>query len=567
MVNYRVTPYQNSRHRLKIVVTFPCSGNETEFFMSAWRPGRYEEGNFTRLVTHLQVFDDQSKRRCVEKIGKNSWKAECSETEFITVSYLYMGKDLNAGSTYFDENLLLINPVNSLIYNKENDNGITLRLNTPWKKFGISNGSSDVLHFENLDQLFDQPILCANDVKTLEYEVRGVPFFIHLWSMPSIPENRIIADFRAFTECQVHDFGCFPAKEFHFLLLGTPQTYLHGVEHLNSTVIVIGSNQEFTENFYFRLLSVASHELYHVWNVKTLRPKELMPYRYQALNYSRLGYIYEGVTTYLGDIYLLRSGVIDADKYLKILTDLIQTHIDNSGRFSSSVADSSVDTWVDGYVMGTPGRKVSIYNEGALIAFIVDVQLRNCTRNKVRLETFMRSLYEKFAKKSLGYTQQDLYQTLLELSAHDFEPFFNQYVHKANGYESALTEALGNLGLEIELLPASSKFTGATGVRFIKRNQEYVVHSLAEGSPGMTGGLCEDDVLLTLNGEVFTQELAEAFFGQESIQEPCFSVRRNHRMLELTLPMVQRTFYPKVTLQKTLTEDKKLLKNRELFEL
>jgi predicted metalloprotease with PDZ domain len=179
----------------------------------------------------------------------------------------------------------------------------------------------------------------------------------------------------------------------------------------------------------------------------------------------------------------------------------------------------------------------------------------------------MRSLYEKFAKKSLGYTQQDLYQTLLELSAHDFEPFFNQYVHKANGYESALTEALGNLGLEIELLPASSKFTGATGVRFIKRNQEYVVHSLAEGSPGMTGGLCEDDVLLTLNGEVFTQELAEAFFGQESIQEPCFSVRRNHRMLELTLPMVQRTFYPKVTLQKTLTEDKKLLKNRELFEL
>lgn len=566
MVNYRVTPYQSSRNRLKIEATFPCNGNETELFMSAWRPGRYEEGNFTRLVTHLQVFDDQAQRRSVEKTGKNSWKAETSATRFITVSYVYMGKDFNAGSTYLDDNLLLINPVNSLIYiNEIDDFGISLHLETPWNKYGILGSPSDVLYFENLDQLFDHPIVCADEVKTLEYQVKGIRFFIHLWSMPLMPEKRLISDFKAFTERQILDFGEFPAQEFHFLLLGAPHAFLHGVEHLNSTVIVLGPNQEFTEKFYFRLLSVASHELYHVWNIKTLRPKELLPYQYQYLNYSRLGYIYEGVTTYLGDLYLLRSGVITADKYLEILSELIQTHIDNPGRFSCSVADSSVDTWVDGYVAGTPGRKVSIYNEGALIAFMIDIQLRNGSKNKVQLETFMRSLFEKFGKNLQGYTQQDVYQTLFELSSLNFEPFFNQFVHKANGYESGLTEALANLGMEIHLVPPVSRFIGATGIRVIQRNQEFAVFSLADGSPGITGGLCEDDVLLALNGETFTKELAEAFFEQESMEEPILSVRRNYRTLEVTLPMVQRTFYPKVTLIKTDTDDKRLLKNRELF--
>ncbi|MFM2039073.1 MAG: hypothetical protein RL432_2012 [Bacteroidota bacterium] len=566
MVNYRVTPYQSSRNRLKIEATFPCNSNETELFMSAWRPGRYEEGNFTRLVTHLQVFDDQSQRRFVEKTAKNSWKAETSATRYITVTYVYMGKDFNAGSTYLDDNLLLINPVNSLIYNENVDNfGASLILETPWKKYGISGNPSDVLFFESLDQLFDHPIVCADGVKTLEYEVKGVRFFIHLWSMPMMPEKRLLSDFKAFTEGQIHDFGEFPAQEFHFLLLGAPHAFLHGVEHLNSTVIVLGPNQEFTEKFYFRLLSVASHELYHVWNIKTLRPKELLPYQYQHLNYSRLGYIYEGVTTYLGDLYLLRSGIITPEKYLEILSDLIQTHIDNPGRFSCSVADSSIDTWVDGYVMGTPGRKVSIYNEGALIAFMIDIQLRNSTKNKVRLETFMCYLYEKFGKNLQGYTQQDLNQSLFELSSFDFEPFFNQFVHKANGYESGLTEALANLGMEIHLEPPVSRFTGATGIRIIQRNQEFSVYSLAEGSPGITGGLCEDDVLLTLNGELFTKELAEAFFEQEYTEEPMICVRRNHGMLEIALPMVQRTFYPKVILKKTVTNDKRILKNRELF--
>lgn len=566
MVKYVVSPYQCSRNRLKIEATFPCDTDAMTLYMSAWRPGRYEEGNFTRFITHLQIYDDKSQRRTVEKTGKNTWEVETKGTTSITVTYLYVAKDFNAGSTFYDENILLLNPVNALIYHDiDYASGIELHLETSWQNYGYAAENSSPYFAEDFDQLFDQPIIGANQVKTLSYTVNESRFYLHLWSMPDMPEERIIADFKAFTTLQIQDFGGFPVQEFHFLLLGTPQPFLHGVEHLNSTVIVLGPNAEFSETFYFRLLSVASHELYHVWNIKTLRPKEMLPYRYQDLNYSKLGYIYEGVTTYLGDLYLLRSGSITSEKYLSVLAELIQRHIENPGRYAYSVADSSVDTWVDGYVPGVPGRKVSIYNEGALIAFMLDVRLRDNSNSKVRLETMMRDLYVSFGKKLKGYTQEDILTTLSELSTERFEPFFQRYVFQANGYESGLVDALERLGLEMKLLPPTSKFTGSTGIRVMAKQSEWVVHSLAEGSPGYMAGLCEDDVILKLNGHEFTQEIANSFFEREQIEEAVLTVRRNHVALDKILPLVQRTFYPKVELHKMATEHKRVLKNQHLF--
>ena len=127
---------------------------------------------------------------------------------------------------------------------------------------------------------------------------------------------------------------------------------------------------------YSELLGVSSHELYHAWNIKTIRPKAMHPYRFREENYSRLGYIYEGVTTYMGDLYLLKSGVFTLSEYLKELEQQFQRHFDNPARFYTSVGDSSFDTWLDGYISGAPGRKLSIYVEGCLLAFVTDFMIR-----------------------------------------------------------------------------------------------------------------------------------------------------------------------------------------------
>ena len=442
MVQYEIKPYQTSRNRIEVKAYFPCEGATLRVHMAAWRPGRYEEGNFTRLITHFQAFDAHQQKRKFRKTGRNSWEIETEGTASITITYLYMGNILNAGNSYLDDNLLLINPVNILIYNDISfEDGIELKVNSPWPLVSAAPHQDGVFTFTSFDALFDTPILSCHEITTLHYELEGCRFFIHLKAMEEAVKESLVTDFAKFTQAQFLDFKAFPTNEFHFILIGLPYAYLHGVEHVNSTVIVLGPNQQFLDSQYFRLLSVASHELYHIWNIKTIRPQEMLPYRFHEPNYSSLGWVYEGITTYMGDYYLLKAGLIDSSSFLTILSQLIQTHVDNPGRFSMSLSDSSIDTWVDGYVLGTPGRKVSIYNEGALFAFMLDIQIRQSTQNKLSLSHMMSALNHEYAKKGQGYSEEDILALLKAMCNKDFSEFFNRFLHMANGYESGLSEA------------------------------------------------------------------------------------------------------------------------------
>ena len=126
----------------------------------------------------------------------------------------------------------------------------------------------------------------------------------------------------------------------------------------------------------------------------------MLPYDYAKENYSTLGYVCEGITTYYGDYILYRSGIFSDDDYLNCFNAQLKKHFDNFGRYNYSVAQSSFDTWLDGYSKGIPDRKVSIYTEGCLLAFITDVNIRKSTNNQKNLDDVMRTLYNDFAKKA-----------------------------------------------------------------------------------------------------------------------------------------------------------------------
>jgi predicted metalloprotease with PDZ domain len=178
------------------------------------------------------------------------------------------------------------------------------------------------------------------------------------------------------------------------------------------------------KELYDELLGVSSHELFHTWNVKNIRPKEMLPYKYNTENYATTGYIYEGITTYYGDLMLYRSGIFSDADYFRTLTQQFQKHLDNHGRFNYSVAASSFDTWLDGYVPGVPNRKVSIYTEGCLLAFIADAQIRKQTLNNSSLDDVMSALYNDFGKNNIGYTAND-YQTIIEnITGQNWNHFF-----------------------------------------------------------------------------------------------------------------------------------------------
>jgi predicted metalloprotease with PDZ domain len=526
-------------------VQFPVDENKTIIHLPSWRPGRYELGNFAKNIKNFKVFNDQNKAVNFHKINKDSWEISSNETKYIKIEYQYYANELNAGSSYFDEQQLYVNPVNCFLYAEGKEQfPISLELNIP-KNYTIASSlvqENNFLLAENFDELADSPFICSENLEKQTYSVADTNFHIWFNNQLNIPWERVIDDFRNFTKKQIEDFGEFPVSEYHFLIQSLPYLAYHGVEHLKSTVITLGPSYDLFENRYDELLGVSSHELYHVWNVKSIRPKELLPYNFKKENYSELGYIYEGVTTYLGDLYLLKSGVFSLENYLRELSAQFQKHFDNPGRFAYSVAQSSYDTWLDGYVPGVPGRKVSIYTEGCLLAFVMDAKIRKATNNKRGIEEVMKRLYYNFAQNNKGYTEKDFIDQLENICGYSFQDFFNDYVHGTTPYETILLEALDFIGLELIQTPSNSYSEANLGMKTIHQANHLLISAIYPGSPSDMAGLSLGDELIALNTIKLNYDL-DSCLNYFDASSKTLSFFRNGKLLQLTLPEVNRFFY------------------------
>ena len=533
------------QHFIKIKVQFPVDENKTIIHLPSWRPGRYELGNFAKNIKNFKVFNDQNKAINFHKINKDSWEISSNETKYIKIEYQYYANELNAGSSYFDEQQLYVNPVNCFLYAEGKEQfPISIELNIP-KNYTIASSLAQENNFllaENFDELADSPFICSENLEKQTYIVADTNFHIWFNNQLNIPWDRVLTDFRSFTVKQIEDFGEFPVSEYHFLIQSLPYLAYHGVEHLKSTVITLGPSYDLFENRYEELLGVSSHELYHVWNVKSIRPKELLPYNFKKENYSELGYIYEGITTYLGDLYLLKSGVFSLENYLKELSAQFQKHFDNPGRFAYSVAQSSYDTWLDGYVPGVPGRKVSIYTEGCLLAFVMDAKIRKATNNKRGIEEVMKRLYYNFAQNNKGYTEKDFIDQLENICGYSFQDFFNDYVHGTTPYETILLEALDFIGLELIQTPSNSYSEANLGMKTVHQSNQLLISAIYPGSPADMAGLSLGDELIALNTIKLNHDL-DACLNYFDASSKTLSFFRNGKLLQLTLPEVNRFFY------------------------
>ena len=542
---YTIDCDNSQQHFIKIKVQFSVDENKTIIHLPSWRPGRYELGNFAKNIKNFKVFNDQNKAINFHKINKDSWEISSKETKYIKIEYQYYANELNAGSSYFDEQQLYVNPVNCFLYAEGKEQfPISLELNIP-ENYSIASSlvqENNFLLAENFDELADSPFICSENLEKQTYIVADTNFHIWFNNQFNIPWERVINDFRNFTVKQIEDFGEFPVSEYHFLIQSLPYLAYHGVEHLKSTVITLGPSYDLFENRYDELLGVSSHELYHVWNVKSIRPKGLMPYNFKKENYSELGYIYEGITTYLGDLYLLKSGVFSLENYLKELSKQFQKHFDNPGRFAHSVAQSSYDTWLDGYVPGAPGRKVSIYTEGCLLAFVMDAKIRKATNNKRGIEEVMKRLYYNFAQNNKGYTEKDFIDQLENICGYSFQDFFNDYVHGTTPYETILLEAFDFIGLELIQTPSNSYSEANLGMKTVNQANHLLISAIYPGSPADMAGLSLGDELIALNTIKLNHDL-DSCLNYFDASSKTLSFFRNGKLLQLTLPEVNRFFY------------------------
>ncbi|WP_400193398.1 M61 family metallopeptidase [Hymenobacter sp. B81] len=556
MIHYYVS-FQNPLTfylQVQMQLAVPADAAPLELQLPAWRPGRYELQNFGQKIQRVEACDAATGQPLsLQKLTKDRWQVADAAGRTVRVQYNFYAHQMDAGGSWLDESQLYLNGIQCFMYaegRRTESCELHLALPENWQvACGMKQLAPHVLQAASFDELVDSPLIASPTLHHARYEAGGLPF--HVWMQGELQPrwDVILRDFQAFTEEQLRLFGSFPAREFHFLNEILPYKHYHGVEHLTSTVIVLGPAELLmTEGLYKEFLGVSCHELFHCWNIKTIRPAEMMPYDYTRENYFRTCFVAEGITTYYGEYLLARAGVRAAEQYFDELNTVLRKHYDDHGRYNLSVADASMDLWLDGYKPGVPDRKVSVYHKGALAALLLDLHLRRRHNHQRSLDDVMRRLWLEFGQPGIGYTEDDYRRLVTEVAGEDMSWYFEQHIYGTAELEGPLDDALHFVGCTLMVQPNASASEGRFGFRTIVKNERTEVTDIYPDSPAARG-LTVDDQVVAVNGRRVDMNLQTLLSsGQPSYD---FTVFRQDRLLTVSIsPEPTPRYWNKVTVDK-----------------
>jgi predicted metalloprotease with PDZ domain len=551
MIRYQVAFPHPLSSFIQIRTLVPVAAAETHLQLPAWRPGRYELQHFAQKVQSFRVLDEKHQPLAFRKITKDRWAVTTAGASELRIEYNFFARQMDAGGSWVDETQLYLNPINCLLAVVGQEHlpcGLHLDLPPNWQiACGLELAADNTLAAANYDQLVDSPLICSPTLQQHPSEEQGIPFRVWIQGHCQPDWSRIRQDFQAFTREQLDLFGSFPVQAYHFLNQILPYSHYHGVEHGNSTVITLGPGELLmSPALYKEFLGISSHELFHTWNIKKIRPAEMTPYDYSRENYFRTGYVAEGITTYYGDYLLARAGVFKAEQYFEELNGVLAKHFGDYGHENYSVADSSFDLWLDGYKAGIPHRKVSIYHKGALAALILDLEIRRASQNRQSLDAVMRRLWQEFGQTGTGYTEADYSRLVEEVAQTSFKTYFAEVIYGTTPLPPYLEQALHYVGCSLVTQDSAIVSETVFGFKTLVKDNIVEVSGIAPGSPA-AAALSLEDELIAVNGRRIAGNLMTLLSPAEPVELTFF----RHKMLrQVTLQPGEQSYYPKYQVRK-----------------
>ncbi|MCS5491991.1 M61 family peptidase [Algoriphagus limi] len=453
MFQYQISCKNPASQYLQIQIKIPVSyPGKVKLQLPIWRAGRYFPSNYAQFVRNFSVrFENESVP--FFKKNKSLWVIEVEKSGIYKVHYEFFAGTMDAGSAWVDDQQVYLNLVNccmeisgTRIYPYE----FQFKLPYPIRVCTLPERMDRTYSVRNFQEVADSTILACKEITHWKFSVEEYTF--HCWIHGAIhfEKQEFLDALKKIAISQIKDFGVFPENEYHFIFQLLSYQHYHGVEHRRGTVITYGPAEKLQQKKHFiELLGVSSHELYHAWNVCRIRPKDLLPYDFSSENYTTAGWILEGITSYMGDLYLLKSGVISTQDYAKKIQSTIQRVSEDFGWRNSSILESSFDTWVDGYHASAPDRKQNIYANGALIALGIDLML---LANGSSLAAVMQKAWIRFGKNNRGYQEHTFWNLVAQElpTISEERDFYTTYIAGKNSIIPYLIEKLPSLGLNLE---------------------------------------------------------------------------------------------------------------------
>ena len=537
MIHYSISYDNPHRHYVDFKLSTSTLGKDKmQFQLSAWRPGRYELANFAQNIQKWGAFDEENKSVPFKKITKDLWEVQTKGLEKITIAYNFYSNQLDAGSCYLDEYQLYLNPVNCMFYvveRMEEEYKIELDIPEDYEIASSMKQEGNILKIKGYNLLSESPIICSKSLKHQAYNVNGITF--HLWFQGVCKPDweRLEIDFKAFTKSQIKHFGGFPVDEYHYFFQITPYRSYHGVEHTKNTVLLLGPGDEIMNKRYQDLLGICSHELYHTWNIKAIRPVEMSPYNFTKENYFRTGFVAEGVTTYMGDMMLYNSQVFNWEEFVKTQNQNLERHLTNYGRYNLSVADSGFDNWLDGYKLGSPDRKTSIYPDAALCMLMVDLEIIRNTKGSDSLHSVMKELYKNFALKKKGYSEDDFINICIKLGGLKVAEIFKNHIYGTQDYIPTLKTALEVVGLELKDKKNPNLCAQYFGFIAAKEDGKIIIKKVEPNSVTDINGIAPEDEITKVNGKDIEGKISDILKDYKN--EVTFTIKKKFSEKQISL--------------------------------
>ena len=408
-----------SQRYLDVTMSLECP-NPCHLKMATWTPGSYLIREYARNISRLVVTTVDGKNLGVSKIDKNTFVVDAKGPLAIKVVYRLYAHELSVRTNFLTHNYGLINGASTFLYvSREDSRPSKVNVQLP-KGWGVDTGlkklAENSFESRSLDELIDSPFIVGN-LQTYNFEISKVAHRLSMvgdlrfWDL----KNKVGPDVERLTKEIMAHWGVIPYESYAYL--NVVDKGRGGLEHLDSTLMISKPLAPRSRKAYLSWLGLVSHEFYHTWNVKRLRPKVLGPFDYDNENYSRSLWIAEGITSYYDDLMLQRAGLFTEEEYLERLSKQLAYVEESVGSTVQSLSDASHDAWIKYYRKDetSPNAQTNYYSKGAAVGFLLDMTLRQMTNERVSLDTLMKEAYVRFSKD--GFTTQEFRALATELAA------------------------------------------------------------------------------------------------------------------------------------------------------
>ncbi|MEO5656170.1 MAG: PDZ domain-containing protein [Nitrospiria bacterium] len=544
-IAYRIQPLRPEAHRVAVrcIVPRPDPSGQ-HFVLPAWIPGSYLIRDFARHLLRVTAHAE-GRPLAVTKVDKHTWAcAACAGP--LTVEYEVYAWDLSVRAAHVDTTHAYFNgssvflmvsgqehrPCRVEIVPPPGNIARGWRVATALRREGADPYGFGSYRADDYDELIDHPVEIG-DFTLATFEACGVPHDVVLSGRHQADVGRLCADLKAVCEHHIRFFGePAPMDRYVFLITAVGEGY-GGLEHRASTSLLCSRRDlprpgetEVSER-YRTFLALASHEYFHAWNVKRIKPQAFVPYDLTRETPTRLLWAFEGLTSYYDALALVRSRLIAPEAYLEMLAQTITRLMRGGGRLVQTLEDSSFDAWIKFYKPdeNTPNAVVSYYTKGALAALALDLTIRTRTRGAKSLDDVMRALWTRHGKTGAGVPEDGIERVAAEVSGLDLGSFFDRALRSTD--ELPIEALLGEIGIDVVFRPAESdqdkggKAAANTGrapratlgIRLADDGPDATLAHVVDNGPAQHAGLAAGDVILAVDGLRATRDNLEALIG------------------------------------------------------